>query len=100
VLREEFYGKEYALYTEEGMRAVKLAKETEGIALEGTYTGKTFAALLADAASGALRDKTVLFWNTYNSRDFTDDVKDMDYHILPKSLHRYFEEDVQPLERL
>ena len=100
VLREEFYGKEYALYTEEGMRAVKLAKETEGIALEGTYTGKTFAALLADAASGALRDKTVLFWNTYNSRDFTDEVKDMDYHVLPKSLHRYFEEDVQPLERL
>jgi len=95
--REEFYGGEYARYTEEGMRAVRLVQDTEGIALEGTYTGKAFAALLADAATA--RGKTVLFWNTYNSRDFTNDVKDIDYHVLPHALHRYFEEDVQPLDR-
>lgn len=96
--REEFYGGEYARYTEEGMRAVRLVHDAEGLALEGTYTGKAFAALLADA--DAARGKTLLFWDTYNSRDFTNDVKDVDYHTLPKPLHRYFEEDVQPLDRV
>ena len=36
--------------------------------LETTYTGKALAALRADAAAGRLAGKTVVFWNTYNSR--------------------------------
>ena len=40
-----------------------------GLRLEPTYTGKAMAALLADAASGALDGKRVLFLNTYSSVD-------------------------------
>ncbi len=97
--RHEYYGDEYARYTEAGMQAVAEARDEGGIQLEGTYTGKTFAALLDDARSGALKDQTVLFWNTYNSADFSEEIEDMDYHALPKAFHRYFEEDVQPLDR-
>lgn len=97
--RHEFFGRAYALYTEEGMRAVRLLRDTEGISIEGTYTGKTLAALIADASAGNLRGKTALFWNTCNARDFTADIAEMDYHALPPAFHRYFEEDVQPLDR-
>ena len=97
--RHEFYGRMYALYTEAGMQAVQRLHEEEGIKLEGAYTGKTFAAVLADTADGRLRGKTVLFWDTCNSRDFGDEIADLDYHALPKAFHRYFEEEVQPLDR-
>jgi 1-aminocyclopropane-1-carboxylate deaminase/D-cysteine desulfhydrase-like pyridoxal-dependent ACC family enzyme len=99
-IRHEFYGGNYAEYTRESVGAMKIVHETEGIQLEGTYTGKAFAALLADAAAGALDGKTVLFWDTYNSRDLSNLIAGQDYHDLPKPLHPYFEQDVQPLDRL
>jgi 1-aminocyclopropane-1-carboxylate deaminase/D-cysteine desulfhydrase-like pyridoxal-dependent ACC family enzyme len=98
-IRNDFYGKQYALFTEEGMNAVSLMKKYEDIKLDGTYTGKTMAALVSDAGKGLLKDKTVLFWNTLNSRDFSDYISNIDYHVLPCEFHRYFEEDVQPLDR-
>ncbi len=98
-LRHDFFGEEYALFTRESVQAVRLAGETENLKLEGTYTGKAFAALMADAREGRLADKTVLFWNTTNSNDFSNDIAPLDYKTLPKSLHRYFEQDVQPLDR-
>jgi D-cysteine desulfhydrase len=96
--RHEFFGDAYGLYTEAGMRAVRLLRDAEGINIEGTYTGKAFAALLADAEAGRLRGKTVLFWHTYNTRAPAGDFAKTDYHVLPRTLHRYFEEDVQPLD--
>jgi 1-aminocyclopropane-1-carboxylate deaminase/D-cysteine desulfhydrase-like pyridoxal-dependent ACC family enzyme len=98
-IRNDFYGEQYALFTEEGMKAVSLMKEYEDIKLDGTYTGKTMAALVADTGKGLLKDKTVLFWNTLNSRDFSSYISNIDYHVLPREFHRYFEEDVQPLDR-
>lgn len=94
-IRKDFFGGQYAKYTREGMQAVKLMKDTEGYKLDGCYTGKTFACLVHDAKSGNLKNKTVLFWNTLNSRDFSDVIKAIDYHKLPRSFHSYFEEDVQ-----
>ena len=79
--------------------AVSLMKKREGIKLDGTYTGKALAALQHDAKSGSLQGKAVLFWNTLNSRDFPDAIADADYHDLPRPFHRYFEEEVQPLDR-
>ncbi|MBA3562481.1 MAG: pyridoxal-phosphate dependent enzyme [Gammaproteobacteria bacterium] len=99
-LRDEFYGEKYALFTPEGMRAVALAREHESLSLEGTYTGKAFAALLEDMKRPSLRDETILFWNTYNSRPFPHDLDEEDYRELPGELHRYFEEPVQPLDRV
>jgi len=96
--RDDFYGTQYALYSDEGMNAMRRVKEAEGIRLEGTYTAKAFAALLADAESGALQGKRALFWLTYNGVDFSDAIKDADYRALPQAFHHYFEEPVQPLD--
>ncbi|HOZ49691.1 MAG TPA: pyridoxal-phosphate dependent enzyme [Candidatus Hydrogenedentes bacterium] len=96
-MRDEFFGEGYARFTEVGMAAVRRARAA-GIHLEGTYTGKTFAALLRDAESGALRGKNVVFWNTSNSRDFSAAIEGIDYHDLPAGLHPYFEKPCQPLD--
>ena len=98
-LRHGFFGQQYALFTKEGMEAVSRMERSEGIRLEGTYTGKAFAGLIDDAEKRDLRDKVLLFWNTYNSRDFSDAIATVDYHQLPRCFHRYFEEEVQPLDR-
>lgn len=98
-IRHDYFGKLYALFTDEGMEAVSLMREREGIKLDGTYTGKALAALRHDASSGRLQGKAVLFWNTLNSRDFSDVISSIDYHRLPLPFHRYFEEEVQPLDR-
>jgi D-cysteine desulfhydrase len=99
IIRDDFFGEKYALFTREGMEAVRRMQEAEGISLDGTYTGKTFAALMHDAGQGNLRNRTVLFWDTLNSRDFSEHIRNVDYHELPEELHGYFEEDVQPLDR-
>jgi len=98
-IRHDYVGQRYALFTDDGMEAVSLMRECEGIKLDGTYTGKTLAALKHDAKDGNLRGKAVLFWNTLNSKDFSDSVSGLDYHDLPRPFHRYFEEEVQPLDR-
>jgi len=97
-IKHDFYGQQYALFTEEGMQAVARMKDREGIKLDGTYTGKTVAAIIHDAQIKKLSNKVVLFWNTLNSRDFSDAISDVDYHDLPRRFHRYFEEAVQPLD--
>jgi D-cysteine desulfhydrase len=97
-MRHDFFGQKYAVFTSEGMAAVSLAERIEGVKLDGTYTGKTFAAIISDSKSRGLKDKVVLFWNTLNSRDFTEEIAGVDYHHLPRSFHRYFEEEVQPLD--
>ncbi len=94
-VRNEFLGKGYGKFTDEGIHAIRLLGEMEGIQLDGTYTGKAMAALLQDATSGLLKGKTVLFWNTLNAYDFSEKTKDVDYRILPKKVHRFFETEVQ-----
>jgi D-cysteine desulfhydrase len=98
-IRHGFFGKQYALFTPEGMEAASLAEKYAGIKLEGTYTGKAFAALMDDAKKSKLKDKVILFWNTYNSREFPQIIDGIDYHLLPRCFHRYFEEEVQKLDR-
>jgi len=98
-VRDDCLGNGYAHFTEKGVAAAALMKEQSGIILNGTYSAKAFAALLADAARGVLKGKTVLYWNTYNSRDLSSVVADTDYRRLPRECHRYFETDVQPLDR-
>jgi len=95
-IRDEYLGDGYAQFTKEGKEAIALMEKTEAIRLDGTYTGKTAAALIDDARKQKLKDRVVLFWNTLNAQDFSSFIKDMDYHQLPKSFHRYFEREVQP----
>jgi D-cysteine desulfhydrase len=95
---QDYLGKGYAHFTEPGMEAVRLLAETDGIKLEGTYSGKTMAALIEDAKRGELSKKVTLFWNTYNSVDFHDKIEGFDFHGLPGAYHAYFTTDDQPLE--
>ncbi len=93
----EYFGEKYGMFTPKAMAAVALLRESDGIALDGTYTGKACAAFMADARSGG--DGPMLFWHTKNSRPFPLEVLDADYRLLPTSFHRYFTEPVQPLDK-
>ncbi|MBN1190894.1 MAG: pyridoxal-phosphate dependent enzyme [Dehalococcoidales bacterium] len=97
-IRHDFFGHQYALFSKKGMDAVRRLESDERIRLEGAYTGKAMAALLEDAQKQKINTKTVLFWNTYNSRDFSNSIAGTDYHRLPGGFHRYFEQPVQPLD--
>ena len=93
-----YLGEGYAKFTPEGVEAIEMVRDLAGVTLEGTYTGKTFAALVAEARAGALAGKNVLFWNTYNSRDLGPLSAGVDYHELEPGLHSFFETDMQPLD--
>ncbi len=95
-----YYGGSYGTPTKKGLEAIKLIKKTENITLEPTYTGKTFAALLDFARSKKheLKEKTILFWNTFSSIDFSEIIAKMDYHDLPKKLHWVFEQPLLKFE--
>jgi len=93
-LDEGYFGDIYGKPTPECLEAIKILKDVENIKLEPTYTGKTMAALIGNTRTNKqeLKDKTILFWNTYSSRDFSEILKKIDYHDLPKKLHWVFEE--------
>ncbi len=98
VVRDDCLGPGYAQFTDQSVKAANLMKKETGITLNGTYSAKAFSALLKDARKQILSGKVVLFWNTYNSRDLSSVVKNLDYRELPQSFHHYFEEEVQPLD--
>ena len=98
-IRHDFFGEQYACFTEEGTTAVDLVAKSEGIKLDGTYTGKTMAAIINHFKYHGKKNEVTLFWHTYNARDFLDTIKEIDYRQLPQSCHCYFEEDAQPLDR-
>lgn len=95
ILLEDYLGRGYAHFTSEGLITVAEIKRLEGITLEGTYTGKALAGGIDWIIRRGLRDKVILFWNTYNSVDLSPLIMDMDYHSLPKPFHKYFEEPTQ-----
>jgi len=98
-IRHDFFGGQYARFTEQGMAALNLVAKSEGIRLDGTYTGKAMAALIDQVRGHGTRNEVILFWNTYNARDFYDAIEGIDYHQLPRCFHLYFDEDVQPLDK-
>ena len=96
---DEFFGKGYAHFTRAGIEAVSQAQEFEGIKLDGAYSGKALAGLIAFAHRQGLQDKTLLFVNTYNSRDLAPLMgENRDYHRLPLSLQPCFELPIAPVE--
>jgi 1-aminocyclopropane-1-carboxylate deaminase/D-cysteine desulfhydrase-like pyridoxal-dependent ACC family enzyme len=74
-----------------GAQAMQRVKELENLQLDEMFTANSCAALIADGEAGHLRDKTVLWWNSYSSRDFSSVIASADYRQLPKYFHRYFE---------
>lgn len=96
-IRDGFLGEEYAVFTPEGVEAIRQMRELEGCELEPTYTGKALAALEADARGGLLDDAPTLFWNTFSSVH-PQSIAPGAYTSLPAALHPYFENPVQPLD--
>ncbi|MCR4314930.1 MAG: pyridoxal-phosphate dependent enzyme [Planctomycetes bacterium] len=66
-LVSDYLGEGYAQPTGKGIEAIARARDAEGFRFEPTYTGKAFAHFL-DLAS-RVRGKTLLFVNTFNSRE-------------------------------
>ncbi|MDD3719016.1 MAG: pyridoxal-phosphate dependent enzyme [Actinomycetota bacterium] len=90
-------GRGYAHLTPADVKAVREARELEGLQLEGTYTGKALAAAL-EMGRGLSGDESVLFVNTYNSVDFSPQIAGTDYRLLSKPFHRFFEMPCRALE--
>lgn len=87
-----FLGAGYGAVSDAGLAAQRLLSETEGIALETTYTAKAMAALLALAEQPPYRGQPLLFWNTYSGVDPADGLARLpDWRELPPAFHRFFE---------
>lgn len=78
-------GRGYALPTNKGRRAMALAHRLAGLELEPVYTAKALSALIDDAPR--LRGRTVLFWNTHNSRPL--DLHGITRKQLPPAFRGY-----------
>ncbi len=89
--REEFFGDGYGCATPEAEQAIDLMKKYENMQLETTYSGKALAALVADAERGRLKNSTVLFWNTYNSRPYPPELDSVSPGDLPTGFSKYFD---------
>jgi len=89
-LLDGYLGPGYAHPTEEGRQAVALVAQTEGLALETTYTGKAMAALLhhAQRHPGA----RLLFVDTFSE---SVRLEEGDYRTLPERFWPVFDPDHQ-----
>lgn len=78
VIHDGFIGAGYGIPTAEGNGAIALAARAEGVFLDPTYTGKAFAALVAQAATGQEdHGRPVVFVHTGGEPSlFTDHVGD------------------------
>ncbi len=74
-----------------GAQAMQRAKELERLQLDEMFTANSFAPLIADGEAGKLRNKVVLWWNSYSSKDFSAQIACADYRKLPRYFHRYFD---------
>ena len=100
IFRSDFAGEKYAVISKEAMLSIKLMRDFEKITLDGTYTGKTFAALLFDLLKDPdLKYKTILFWDTFCSGKFSEITQDQDYKKLPKLLQIYFKIPTQQFDQ-
>ncbi len=87
----DFYGTGYGKTTPEADDAIELVNKYENITLDTTYTGKTFAGLLNFIKKRELTEESILFWNTYNSRDKSKlKNPEITYKDMPKPFHKYF----------
>lgn len=88
-LRHSFFAGGYAHRDAETENALLFASEQLGLGLDGTYTGKAMAALLADASEST--DEQVLFWNTYNSRPPSSLHENLSIESLPEEFRKYYD---------
>ena len=81
-LLHDHFGAAYGVPTAEGIHAMRLAHERQGVSLDPTYTSKTMAALIAQRHALKLRDEAVLFWHTLSSVDLSERIAQADLSAL------------------
>jgi D-cysteine desulfhydrase len=86
-LRTEQLGDGYAAPTAAGREALQLWQQATGLPASLTYTAKALAGLVADARAGLLKNRTVMFVNTYDSHPW-EPVTEPDWSHLPTALQR------------
>lgn len=94
VIAHDFFGQGYGIATPQAQQAMRTMREKYGITLDGTYSGKTVAALLHDLRQPALKNKIVLYWNTFCGLDYSSIVSESAYEQLPHCFYKYFEADL------
>ena len=87
-LIHDFFGGEYAKITPEGLEARAMARETDGLVVDTTYTAKTFAAMIQYINDHNLLSRNILFWHTYNTRDL---APFLDPKVRPADLPEEFQ---------
>jgi D-cysteine desulfhydrase len=92
-----YFGDGYGAVTEEGRKARARAAEF-GVKLETTYTAKAFAAMIDYVKTVSPNAGPVIFWNSFNSVDYTAQAESVDYRSLPQAFHRFFSDSVQLAE--
>lgn len=92
-INRDFCGTEYGLWLQSTDDATLLMNNEEKINLEGTYSAKSFAALIDDSKNNVVRrNETILLWNTYCGLDFSHLTNTIDYKQLNPTVHYYFED--------
>jgi len=92
---DDYVGEGYGCATRECRDALALMNDREGIALDPTYTAKTFAALCDFIKTPGHEKEPILFWNTYSSVDMTKQAQSVDYRRLPPELRRIYETEIK-----
>ncbi|MBT8082409.1 MAG: pyridoxal-phosphate dependent enzyme [Gammaproteobacteria bacterium] len=88
VWRDEFLAGGYARVDDRTQKAVELAEQQLGLALETTYTGKAMAALLHDLPS---HPGDVMFWCTYGAQRLPVTAEKPDeLQNIPGEFERYY----------
>ena len=67
--------------------------ELEEVLLDATWTMPTIESLIQDIGSEELRGKVILYWHTYNSRPYPDELNSVDHRQLPEDFWDCFESD-------
>lgn len=92
VLRNGFFGAGYAHTTPAADDAIRVAGDELDLTLESTYTGKAFAALLADLGEPGAKSHNILYWHTFNSAPLNVPAdKPLQASALPEEFLRYFD---------
>jgi D-cysteine desulfhydrase len=93
-LLDDYFGGQYGRPTPEGKSAIRRLWKTEGLHLDPTYTGKTFAGMLDFIQDRHLTDEPVLFWHTYNSVDISKFIEGVTKEEMPVDLQPYFDQSL------
>jgi D-cysteine desulfhydrase len=91
IFNKTLMGPDYGVWIPEGDAAMRVMQETEKIELEGTYSAKAVAAIIADLKNGVRKaDDVILFWNTYCGLDFSHLTRQVQYQDLNPEFHVLF----------